>query len=320
MIKINNLYPFESQIKYIESKIPVEKIKQYKHIFEKNREYPGIHSNNQFKFILDSYKNEQNIDIYERLLKLITIVCKRKNYKNMEKLFQENKSDKEYYENIKKFMNESKFNKQDTFISQPKFIYYNLDKKIKSILDIGCGDGKKAEELGKLFGLQKENIICADIEKWFSYNNKLRASKNVTLMKINEKGNINIPGKYDLITILHVIHHWCYDKVEEYIQRLKSIHNLLNPDGTLVIMEHDCLTSCDYALADIEHGLWEVVVDKNPEGYYKDFKARYLNAIEIQMLMKEAGFKLEKYLYYNRGDILETMLPTKSYIAFFSKN
>jgi ubiquinone/menaquinone biosynthesis C-methylase UbiE len=188
-------------------------------------------------------------------------------------------------------------------------------------MDIGCGNGAKASELGKLLNLQKSQIICADIEQWFNYNNIQRKKRQIELLKIPNKGNINYPkDSVNLITMIHTIHHWCYKTAEEYIDRMRNLHDILTKNGFIVIIEHDMMTANDAILLDIEHGLWECVNKDNCPNFYKDFTSKYINPIELDLIMQKSGFKKVGYAYYDAGVVGKVMIPDKSYMAIYQKN
>ena len=121
----------------------------------------------------------------------------------------------------------------------------------------------------------------------------------------------------DLITIIHAIHHWCYPKTEDYITRMKSLHSIIKKDGLVAIIEHDVITTEDACLVDIEHGLFECVLYRNQSGFYKEYNSKYLNFIELELIMKKSGFELILFNYYDGGFINKKTIPDKSYLALF---
>lgn len=326
---LNSFFSNEEQIDFLKNNhlnhLPNEKIKQYQYVIKENKEYPNIHSKKQFETIIKS-NNKTNYLI--RLLEIIQYVLQKKDVLYLVNDFNEVKGDDVFYYNLlSKFNENRKFLKSPKrFITQPEFIYYKIltsflkknNKKIESLMDIGCGNGKKAEDLGKLFSIKPENIICADIEKWFNYNNSKRKKRNLELLAIDEMGEIKYKeNSIDLITIIHAIHHWCYPETQDYITRMKSLRSIIKKDGLVAIIEHDVLTTEDACLVDIEHGLFECVLYRNQTGFYKDYNSKYLNFIELEMIMKKAGFELILFNYYDGGFINKKTIPDKSYLALF---
>ena len=238
-------------------------------------------------------------------------------YRGIIGVLDEGGSDEAIYNKLRKLIGG---NVRHKYISQMKFIYNKIkNRSVKNYLDIGCGSGKKTAELGKMFGLTKEQIVCADIPQWSQYNEKKRARYSVQYQEISYDGNIKVKNApFDLITCIHTIHHWAFNK-DDFVSRLKSIRNLLSDKGILVLGEHDCISSDDYVLIDVEHALYEVVLLKeNYKKFKKEYQARYLNVMEMGLLMEEAGFKLAGFFPYDEGK-LYTQLPTRTYFSFWVK-
>jgi SAM-dependent methyltransferase len=336
--KLNCLFNIETVINFIinknkdRKKYDITKINGYKKLIEDNKSYPSIKSNNQFRTIIESYTKNNKLKYLHRLIKIIGIVIKIPNDKFMLEHFikYHDISDKEHYDLLKKIYDINKIDKIDNmkkiggYMSQTDTIYsmiYDLSKtthNIKKIMDIGCGNGKKLTHIGKKFNIKQENLICADIDNWFEYSEKDRKKTSLNLLKID----LNGPIKYDkhkisIITMIHTIHHWCYDSVDKYIERLSSLKNILDSDGYVVIVEHDIFTKMDGCITDIEHGLYECVIYNKYERFSKDFTSQYLNFVEIELLMDKSGFEIVAFQHYNAGSITNMTVPNKTYIAIY---
>lgn len=333
MNSINRLFSAEEQLQFLIAERHYDSIdvkyKQYKEFLTKYVEYPNIHSKSQFRNIVDSYVIHGNMDYIVRLILLIQYTLKRKNSKQiMDFLISVKGDDVAFYNGIRNFMNKTKYQNIYKKQGQPEFIHYrivvsvmnNSDFKINTLLDLGCGNGSKASQLGKLFGLKKEQVICADIEKWFDYDDIQRNKRPITTLAIPEKGPIKYKNKsVNIITMVHTLHHWCYDTGNEYIERMKSLHDILDDNGIVTILEHDTFTDTDSCILDIEHGLWECVIKNNKNRFYKDFTSKYLNFIELDMIMNQSGFKMIYYKYYDAGVINRVTIPDKSYLGIYKK-
>lgn len=101
-------------------------------------------------------------------------------------------------------------------------------EKIKSYLDIGCGDGRYLK-IAKKIGLLQNNIIGIEINQAqtkhlssVGFNIKIGSVENIDELIKNKK--------IDLITMFHVIEH--ISNVKETLIKLK---NILNKDGLLVV-------------------------------------------------------------------------------------
>jgi len=326
--KINQLFPINEQLQFI-SKLPNYKVNQYQNLLQNNQQYPNIHSKKQFQTIIDTYTVHNKLEYLARLIQIIQYTLKRKNSKELlEFLIKESRDDIQYYKGLRHFLHKTKFHRNTRYQTQPEFIYYHLlpliIKKnkihIQKIMDIGCGNGAKASELGKLLKLQKHQIICADIEQWFNYNNIERKKRDIELLKISEKGDIIYEkNSVNLITLIHTMHHWNYATTKEYISRMRNLRDILSDDGFIIIIEHDVFTEEDAMLLDIEHGLWECVLNDNVKEFYKDFESKYINPIELDLIMTKSGFQKFKSEYFDAGIIGKIMIPDNSYMGIYKK-
>lgn len=333
MNTINRLFTVEEQLHFLYEdrryKNHMVKYDQYVAFLNKYNQYPNIHSKNQFNTVMKTFTEDGNMDYLVRLILMIQYTLKRKNSRQiMNFLIHNNGDDESFYNGIRNFMNKTKYQNIYKKQSQPEFVHYHIVKSVieksdftvNKLMDIGCGNGSKASVLGKLFGLEKNNVICADIEQWFDYNDIDRNKREIILLPIQEKGDIPYNGNdINLITMIHSIHHWCYDTAEEYMERMRNIHSILSDNGIVVILEHDTFTDADSCILDIEHGLWECVIKNNNKRFYKEFTSKYLNFIELDMIMERSGFKMIHYKYYDAGVINKVTIPDKSYLGIFKK-
>lgn len=330
--KLNCLFNIETVINFVISKnkdrkkYDSSKINGYKKLIENNKSYPSVTSNNQFRTIIESYTKNNELKYLHRLIKIIGVVIKIPNVKFMIEHFikYNDKSDKEHYDLLKKIDKIDKMKKIGGYMSQAETIYSmicDLSKNtnnIKKIMDIGCGDGRKLKQIGQKFNIKQENLICADIDNWFEYSEKNRKKTSLNLLKIDLDGPIKYnKNKISIITLIHTIHHWSYDSVDKYIERLSSLKNILEPDGYIVIIEHDIFTKMDGCIIDIEHGLYECVIYNKYERFNKEFKSQYLNFVEIELLMDKSGFEIVAFQHYNAGSITSMVVPNKTYIAIY---
>ena len=334
MNSINRLFSVEEQLRFLVKKRNYDgidlKYKQYVDVLTKHANYPNIRNKNQFRLIIDTYMIHGDMDYIVRLILLIQYTLKRKNSKQiMDFLISTRGDDIVFYNGIRNFMNKTKYQNIYKKQSQPEFIHYRIvvsvmkhsDFTINKLMDLGCGNGSKASALGKLFNLKKDQVICADIDKWFDYNDIQRKKREITTLAIAEKGPINYQSKsVNIITMIHTLHHWCYDTPDEYITRMRSLHDILDDNGIIVILEHDTFTDIDSCILDIEHGLWECVIKNNTNRFYKDFTSKYLNFIELEIIMQRSGFKMIYYKYYDAGVINKITIPDKSYLGIYKKN
>lgn len=327
--KINNLYSIETQIKYLKDfnkeymSYPPPKIDYTKQILKSCRKYPNVKSRKQFHTLINKYIKNDDIHTLARTVLLIQSVLRVKNIVKILDILLDtkNKKDGDYYKKLRKLSkNENKskdLNKK--IVSLPLQIFVMTQKYIfkekyiiKNILDIGCGNCKKIEELGSYFKLNKEHIFGTDFEKeWFSYKKKKNKITFVPL-EINKKLNFD-DNVFDLVSCMHVLHH-----MSDFHIKLQEINRITKMNGLFILVEHDTLVDVDHMLADIEHLLYEEVLNDN-KNYYKDHYSHYFNYMEVDLLMKENGFMFQNYSFYDKGNKQEHITPTRSFIGIYRK-
>lgn len=316
--KINQYYPISNQINELKKlntpfeQMPYEKINLYKNALYNNKDYLNIHSHYQFQSIIDDFQNNNNLTDLERLISLISDKKYTNDIKNiLSFLLVKNKPDIYFYEKIRSIKPKNK----EKGLSIGRFIYLKLLPiiyqfgKINNYLDIGCGDGFRTKQIGKL--LKADRIVGVDIPQWFKYNHK--NMKNMEFVEIQENKPIELPNKFDLITCIHTLHHWKNIDI-----RIKDIVKLLNRDGIFVLVEHDAITANDHVLIDIEHGIYEVAMNENLN-FYKDYYGRYFNFIELKMMFEKAGLTYISQSYFDGGNIKQKIKPTRTIIMIFMK-
>lgn len=105
------------------------------------------------------------------------------------------------------------------------------DNRAYDILDYGCGIGKLTGLLGKDY--QRSTVYGYDISKKSLYLAKEKYAEMKNIYFINE---LPKEQKYDLIIVANVFHHINPD---ERINSFFKIKELLNPDGKIVVFEHN---------------------------------------------------------------------------------
>lgn len=311
------------------------KIDGYKKLLRDNKTYPSVRSGKQFQTIIETYTEKGILKYVQRLIGIIQKITGIPNSKIMLEHLVENqdKSDKEHYQMLREMYLKRKNKKQEGgYMSQMDVIFATINninsKKIRnkkkptritSIMDIGCGDGRKLLKIGRKFRVKPSNLICADIDSWFKYSSKKRERLPVTPHKLELTGPIDYPTPLSMIMMVHTIHHWCYDSKEKYIERLSSLSKILAPGGFVVIVEHDIFTQTSGCILDIEHGIYESVLDDGYEEFKSDLQTRYLNFIEVELMMESSGFKLVSFQHYNAGSIISKVVPNRTYISIYQK-
>lgn len=297
--------------------------------------YKDVASKKQISQIIYLAKNKPYVLDYNRLFLLLSkFIYINDYYKLVRFISKRNRNDEEIYLQLQKFVHllfkrpikksESKeidYHKCSRDIVQVETmidkIYSNIpafrDIQNLKYIDIGCGDCKKSMAFGKLMKLDPKNIYGADLISWGAYDKDIRPDD---LNFIELKENIPFPienEQFDIVSCLMVLHH-----VENLDFFLKELNRILKPNGIIYITEHDAMTSIDKMLADIEHGMWEVVI-RNNLNYFKDYKAIYYDWVEWNIIMKRYGFE---YISsdYNYETIHANISATRYYYAIYQKN
>ena len=205
-----------------------------------------------------------------------------------------------------------------------KFMVFNIKKFIGKyisdfynvkIIDIGCSNGKKISELSNLLGINKDNVYGADIPNWHNIPNPSKKYlKNFIEIKENKKYNLN-NNMFDIVSICMTIHH-----IKDIDLTLKEINRITKINGFLLIKEHDVHDSFDRMLVDIEHAMWDLVYKKtenSTKSFYNDYY-RYLNFIELHILLKNYGYKKIAFRFI-RESIKQYNKANRAFIAIFKK-
>lgn len=191
----------------------------------------------------------------------------------------------------------------------------------KTLLDFGGLKGYFCEYLGKQLNFLPENCHSADIQDSLFDIQNGEKSKQVVHITLNEN-KTSIPlqdGSVDIITCLQTLHH--VKNVDSALQELSRICNTKN--GILVLREHDCTDMETSMLIDIEHSIWDIVLnpklsDSERKAFPSKYYGQYRSKFEWTNLLKKCGFHYYKHIQY-------PYLPphknvTKYYYAIYTKN
>ena len=312
----NQNYPMREQLAFLTSiDTHPKKQRYYQHLLEKNTSYPSVKSDAQIKTVVNS--GFHNIS---RLVILCHEVLGGIPCSSIYDLFrQRNKSDSHYYSQLYRMWKRGNRikNPKQTVLSQSDYIARRLGSENISIqgryLDIGCGMGWKAVDLGRALNIKQVDIFGADIADWFGLTEK--RDDRFTFIPLTPNMPLNIEtNSLQLISMMHSLHH-----IKDIEYRLEDCYRMLQKDGYIILMEHDVFFIEDFCIADIEHALYERVRENKKNEFLKNHYANYRNWVEIDILMKKAKFQFVSTGFYDRGNNKTVISPSKTYIAIYKK-
>ena len=161
---------------------------------------------------------------------------------------------------------------------------------VSMYLDFGGADGSISKEVGELFWLAGERILCADLTSWENMHHEESRNAGVVFVPLESEKIPVASGVVDLCTALQVFHH--LPNLEE---SLRELYRILSPGGYLFVREHDSLSVQHREQFDMVHYLYEIVTAKVPNWEYMKHKADYRSAEEWIQLLSTVGFQLVAY-------------------------
>jgi 2-polyprenyl-3-methyl-5-hydroxy-6-metoxy-1,4-benzoquinol methylase len=153
-----------------------------------------------------------------------------------------------------------------------------------SVLDIGCGNGNIARVMGSL----GYNVLAVDIdENSIEKAKSMNPFPNVTFQMIDAEEFVSVKT-FDAIICSEVLEH-----LHDYKKLLRSIHQMLNPDGVFILTIPN------------GYGPREMIITKPVQTL-------------INMGFEKPLMKVKKALGYGQGTI-QSSNPDLTHIQFFSK-
>jgi 2-polyprenyl-3-methyl-5-hydroxy-6-metoxy-1,4-benzoquinol methylase len=220
------------------------------------------------------------------------------------------RTDVEVYRDLKKCMKPAEDGDFGASFSAEIIFHYatKFHKNIRTYLDIGCGGCQITSKLAKMLQIQG---CGSDLKIPFENSWEVERPKDIKFEFISEKNLLGHVGKWDLITAVMVLHH-----IPEVEKTIEAISDGLRPGGLLIIKEHDCFTSYENMLVDIEHSLFIV---KNNGDWEKKIRDQYIkcrNWVEWAFLMQKYKLGLIYhgpwgYIYNSYGNSRKSVLVFK---------
>jgi ubiquinone/menaquinone biosynthesis C-methylase UbiE len=165
--------------------------------------------------------------------------------------------------------------------------YAGMTKNRSKLLDIGAGDGSITRAVGKQLGLTSDNIYGVDIQQWGTVEHKEPEGINFEFI---ESDNPIIPfddRQFDCITVLQTMHH-----VQQLDIMMRELNRVTTPGGIVILREHDCDSMQLSWLIDLEHMMYDIVVDGSDiVEWRKTYYGQYQNKKEWSEIFKKFGFE-----------------------------
>ena len=304
LIKYCNYKDNKYKAKLLNKHLSKEKINN---LIKENNDNLNKYKNLENKISFCYYKNE---DYRKRLFNIIfsKVQLTNENKETLIKLIKDNSSDLSIYNFLRK--NNTKKTKKSTgyyYMNQIKNILESVNKNIKTYLDFGAGEGIKTTRIMELLKLEPKNVYGLDLEQFFSVSN---LQNNISFNKILYDGK-TIPKmkikKFDLITINHVLHH-----VKDVNDILNQLEELTHSGTILIIQEHNLYESDFAKLIDIEHCIYELVLENNIN-FLDNYFAKYFSEKELISLFTKRNYK------YIKTNIKTFESPTNGKFYLFIK-
>lgn len=157
------------------------------------------------------------------------------------------------------------------------------DAQLLSYLDVGCAEGGITHAVGKMLGIPK--ISGCDVLS-SEYCKKMGISHNIEYFQQEEEYCLNFTqsNSQSLVTCFVSLHHMDNPKL-----MLKEIYRILEPNGYLIIREHD-VDDMDLAvMIDILHFFYAIVFRQEMETF-KTYYAWYRTKEEWTQIISEEKF------------------------------
>ena len=218
-------------------------------------------------------------------------------------------------------------NKKKAYLnSVDRLIVKNITKKNLSMLDIGTGDGIRANKLSKELNTSKLTLID-NSEKMIDLSKKIKNAE-VHMYDISSNNKFPSNQKFSLITSLwNVFGH--IPTYKKRLQALRNIKRLLKKDGVVVIDISNRYNISYYGFEIVAQNIQRDIESPSIKNgdvitnieVTKKVKLPYFchfhNPFEFEQMIKKAGLKIRRqyYINYDTGKIEDNFL--KGQLLYF---
>lgn len=203
-----------------------------------------------------------------------------------------NKDDFEIYKKIKQLIKLRFSDKDKAFNSRAAIRSEDVSKILKQLnvnglskyLDVGSDDCRIPIAIADKLSIVE--AYGSDITDNCEDEEEIEFIKLVPFehSSLYTKENINT---FDLMTAFQSLHH-----IEDIDFRLEELSELCKEGCTFIVREHDAINNEIKMLIDIEHLIYEVLIDGvDIKEFTKNYYARYFSIIELEDLLRKYEFE-----------------------------
>ncbi|MBN2794666.1 MAG: class I SAM-dependent methyltransferase [Clostridia bacterium] len=171
-----------------------------------------------------------------------------------------------------------------------KFLKDHLKADIKKVLEVGVGRG---EFLSTLVSVLDDTVQITGIDTSEPYvfeTKKHFPQNNVELLAMSAEEMHFEDHTFDVVCISNTMHH-----LEHQEQVMKEMKRVLKPEGIMVIQE---MVKDEQTPAQMSH-VWIHHFAAEMDRYFKQFHDETYSAHNLEEIIKNYGFKIQKNFAYN---------------------
>lgn len=180
-----------------------------------------------------------------------------------------------------------------------EYIIENIkNNEYRSILDVGCGNGRFLEESEKLWYIPDQYLGVDNSEGMILEARKLHSETHFEVIWMQDIKQIETT--YDAIVFLASFHH--LETQEERMQVLKDIKKLLHPNGRIYMTNWNLREQSKYEKSHRENGDFDIKIGEFFRYYH------WFTLIELEGLFKETEYEIIENRIFEGGRNLISMI------------
>ncbi len=183
-------------------------------------------------------------------------------------------------------------------------------------LDFGGGLGSLTKSISTHLNLKKQNSFSADISFWFAQSHITEKYKDYITYRYLKTSILPFnDNTFDFITVFQTLHH-----IKNINKTISELYRIIKPNGVLLIREHNCENDTDRLLIDLEHSLYDIVVEENTDlSGFQSFNEHYFSKLELQTILSPFFTKITHNKVNTLINYPKDKGPTKYYYSAWKK-